>query len=78
MHFYCHEFKLAIEINGEIHLKKEVFDYDDGRTNDLGKLGIKILRFTNYQVFTDISTVLKEIQQVTFSSNPLYGAGGEK
>ena len=69
--FYCHEFKLAIEIDGEIHLKKEVIDYDDGRTHDLEKLGIKLLRFTNDKVFTDISTILKEILQATSSSNPL-------
>ena len=30
--FYCHEFKLAIEIDGEIHLDKEIVEYDDGRT----------------------------------------------
>jgi len=59
--FYCHEFKLAIEIDGEIHLEKEVVEYDDGRTHDLEKLGIKIMRFTNEQVFTEISNVLKEI-----------------
>jgi very-short-patch-repair endonuclease len=69
--FYCHEFKLAIEIDGEIHLEKGVIDYDDGRTHDLEKLEIKILRFTNDQVFTDISTVLKEILQATSFSNPL-------
>ena len=28
--FYCHEYKLAIEIDGEIHLKKEAKEYDDG------------------------------------------------
>jgi very-short-patch-repair endonuclease len=49
--FYSHEFKLAIEIDGEIHLEKKVIDHDDGRTHDLEKLGIKILRFTNDQVY---------------------------
>ena len=27
--FYCHEYKLVIEIDGEIHLKNEVIEYDD-------------------------------------------------
>jgi very-short-patch-repair endonuclease len=62
--FYCHEFKLAIEIDGDIHLKKEVAEYDDGRTADLEKLGIRILRFTNNQVLTDIDKILKDILQV--------------
>ena len=69
--FYCHEFKLAIEIDGEIHLDKEIAEYDDGRTHDLEELGIKILRFTNNQVFNDINYVLKEISDTLDFSNPL-------
>ena len=69
--FYCHEFKLAIEIDGEIHLEKEVIDYDDGRTHDIEKLGVRILRFTNDQVYNNIDIVLQEILHVLSSSNPL-------
>lgn len=59
--FYCHEFKLAIEIDGEIHLGKEIIEYVDGRTHDIEKLGIRILRFTNDQVFNSFDEVLQEI-----------------
>jgi very-short-patch-repair endonuclease len=59
--FYCHKSKLAIEIDGEIHLKEEVRDYDSGRTFDLEKLGIKILRFTNNEVIENIENVKKKI-----------------
>jgi very-short-patch-repair endonuclease len=59
--FYCHELKLAIEIDGDIHLEKEVAEYDDGRTHDIEKLGIKLLRFTNEQVKNCRSNVIKEI-----------------
>ena len=59
--FYCHELKLAIEIDGEIHLKSEVLDYDLGRTSDFEKFGIKILRFTNNEVINDIETVKNKI-----------------
>ena len=69
--FYCHEFKLAIEIDGGIHFVKEVIEYDDGRSHDIEKLGIKILRFTNNQVFNDMNTVLKEISESVSSLNPL-------
>ena len=69
--FYCHEFKLAIELDGGIHLDKEVIEYDDGRTHDIEKLGIKILRFTNDQVFNDMNTVLKEISEYISALNPL-------
>jgi len=33
--FYCHELKLAIEIDGGIHLNETVAEYDDGRTHDI-------------------------------------------
>ena len=59
--FYCHEIKLAIEIDGEVHLQTEVIEYDDGRTHDIEKLGIMILRFTNEQVYYHRSKVIKKI-----------------
>jgi len=68
--FYCHELKLAIELDGEIHLKKEIVEYDDGRTHDIEKLGITILRFTNAQIFNEMDIVLKVIIRYT-SLNPL-------
>jgi very-short-patch-repair endonuclease len=65
--FYCHEFKLAIELDGEIHLKKEVAEYDDGRTHDINKLGITILRFTNDQVFTEKDNIIRDILKLISS-----------
>ena len=59
--FYCHDIKLAIEIDGKVHLKDEVIKYDDGRTHDIEKFGIKILRFTNDEVLNQRSRVIKEI-----------------
>ncbi|MCJ7446999.1 MAG: endonuclease domain-containing protein [Bacteroidales bacterium] len=59
--FYCHELKLAIEIDGGIHLNEKVAEYDDGRIHDIEKFGIKILRFKNDQVFKKRYFVIKEI-----------------
>jgi very-short-patch-repair endonuclease len=59
--FYCHEYKLAIELDGEIHLQKKVMEHDDGRSHDLEKLGIIILRFTNNQIYNNISNVKNDI-----------------
>jgi very-short-patch-repair endonuclease len=69
--FYCHEFKLAIEIDGGIHLKKEIAEYDEGRTCDLEKFGIKILRFGNDEVLNNSDLVLQKISQTISSLNPL-------
>jgi len=69
--FYCHEYKLAIEIDGEIHFKKEIQEYDDGRTHDIEKFGIKILRFSNNQIIFDLSSVKKRILEELSTMNPL-------
>jgi very-short-patch-repair endonuclease len=74
--FYCHEYKLAIEIDGEIHLKNEVIEYDDGRSHDIEKFGIKILRFTNNEVFTDLNKIIAEILKTIEVSKPPLGGRG--
>jgi len=60
--FYCHEIKLVIEIDGEVHLDEEVRAYDDGRTHDIEKYGITILRFTNDDVINHRAKVITEIR----------------
>jgi very-short-patch-repair endonuclease len=59
--FYCHKYKLVIEVDGEIHSGRDRLEYDDGRAHDIEKRGIKILRFTNKEVMTDIQTVKQRI-----------------
>jgi very-short-patch-repair endonuclease len=69
--FYCHKYKLAIEVDGEIHLNKEIQEHDEGRSYDIEKLGIKILRFTNKEVFDDIEFVKNRILHEINSLSPL-------
>jgi len=71
--FYCHKYKLAIEVDGEIHLNKEVFEHDDGREHDIEKLGIKIVRFTNKEIFENIEFVKERILNEINSLSPLQG-----
>jgi cyclase len=59
--FYCHKAKLVIEIDGDYHQLPEQYEYDKNRDWELGELGLKVLRFTNEQVFFDIENVMKEI-----------------
>lgn len=61
--FYCHEKKLVIEIDGEVHSDGDIKKYDLGRTSDLEKYGIKILRFSNDQVRFNMDFVLTKIQK---------------
>ena len=69
--FYCHKLKLAIEVDGEIHLSAEVREYDEGRTYELEKFGIKILRFTNKQIFENLDEVQVYILKIINDIAPL-------
>ena len=69
--FYCHEYKLVIEIDGEIHNNKENSEYDDGRSAELQKLGLIILRFTNDQIIYKLDEVILRIQRVIAKLTPL-------
>jgi len=54
--FYCDKANLAIEIDGKIHLRKQV--YDKERTDFLESSGIRVIRFTNEDIKTRIDWVL--------------------
>jgi very-short-patch-repair endonuclease len=69
--FYCHEYKLAIEIDGEIHNNEETKEYDLGRTAELKNYGISVLRFTNDQVIYNLDYVVTRILEVLTKLTPL-------
>lgn len=59
--FYCHKAKLVVELDGGIHLIESVKEHDGGRTYELEQLGIKVIRFTNYEVENNLVGVLYKI-----------------
>ncbi len=59
--FYCHEAKLAIELDGSGHLEDGQAKYDDERTRILNEQGIRVLRFWNSDVLKNTESVLNEI-----------------
>ena len=59
--FYCHKLRLVIEVDGEIHTEEEIQKHDEGRTGELERLGIKVLRFTNNQILYDSDMVVEKI-----------------
>jgi len=69
--FYCHEYKLVIEIDGEIHNNEENNEYDLNRTGELKKFGISILRFTNDKVIYKLDDVIAKILRVLTELTPL-------
>ncbi|EAZ82428.1 endonuclease domain-containing protein [Algoriphagus machipongonensis] len=59
--FYCHQYRLGIELDGEIHNKIDQKARDVAREEDLKALGIHILRFKNSFVIQETDEVLKLI-----------------
>ena len=60
--FVCTQKKLIIEVDGEYHNGKEQIELDAERTRILETIGYKVLRFTNEEVLTNVSSVLERIR----------------
>jgi imidazole glycerol-phosphate synthase subunit HisF len=60
--FYCHTLKLVIELDGGVHKSKEVRENDGNRQHELEEFGLKVLRFNNEEVLSDIVNVLSRIR----------------
>jgi very-short-patch-repair endonuclease len=58
--FYCHKHRLVVEVDGEIHLLQK--EYDEGRTAELERFDLKLIRFTNDEVENDIDRVVEKIK----------------
>ena len=59
--FYCESHGLVIEVDGGYHNTKAQQEYDEGRTIELNKLNLKVIRFTNQEVRENLRLVLDEI-----------------
>jgi len=59
--FYCHEARLVVEVDGEIHKDESTKEYDEKRTHDLKEFGIKVIRFANKDILNTIDEVLFKI-----------------
>lgn len=57
--FYCHENKLVVEIDGGYHKRQK--DYDLIKNEVIETLGIKIVRFTNEEILTELNIVLEKL-----------------
>ena len=59
--FYAAKLNLVVEIDGEQHFSAEGKGYDKYRDLYFKHHGIKVLRFTNRDVFRNLNVVLDEI-----------------
>lgn len=62
--FACLKKKLIIEIDGGYHFEEEQQSSDEARTAILGKMGFKVIRFTNEEVLFDIENTISKIKEI--------------
>lgn len=68
--FYCHELRLAIEIDGPIHIDHATEDRDRVRQEIIELHGIQFLRFTSDEVETHLDAVMTTIRSFAASKPP--------
>ena len=61
--FYCHELKLAVEVDGGYHFSREQMERDGNRSAELERFGIKVIRYTNQEVLNNTSSVARQIDE---------------
>ncbi|MDW7712632.1 MAG: endonuclease domain-containing protein [Deferrisomatales bacterium] len=61
--FYCHEAKLAIELDGGGHAEESEASRDVRRAAALEEAGVQVLRFWNNEVLGNTEGVLEEIRR---------------
>jgi very-short-patch-repair endonuclease len=78
--FYCHQLKLVIEVDGEVHENEEALEYDLGRSAELERYGIKVLRFNNKEVIEDTDSVVSRIRLIIseLTAPSLLGEGDKR
>ena len=60
--FFCHEKKLIIEIDGDIHLRQ--LEYDKIREDVLMQMGFQMLRFRNNEVLNEWPKVEDRLKEI--------------
>ncbi len=69
--FYCPKSNLIIELDGGQHYSDEGMKKDEIRDAYMKSLGLRVLRFSDGDVFNNIKGVLEVIWEVLNPPNPL-------
>jgi len=59
--FFCHDAKIAIELDGSQHCEPDAIAYDRKRTAHLQELGITLVRYANTEVNNNFQGVCAHI-----------------
>jgi very-short-patch-repair endonuclease len=67
--FYCHKAALVVEVDGDIH---ELQQHEDARREKvLTDIGLRMIRFQNDEIFTDLFAVVQSIRNSISVENHL-------
>ncbi|MBI4435632.1 endonuclease domain-containing protein [Candidatus Uhrbacteria bacterium] len=66
--FYCTQLRLGIEVDGGSHFTTEGVEYDSERAAFLKDKKIRVLRFTNREIYNGLEDVLAVIKSELFKS----------
>ncbi len=61
--FYSPQYRLGIEADGGQHYDEDGKQKDEIRTEELSKFGIKILRFSDYEILNNMEGIVEVIQK---------------
>ncbi len=61
--FYCHECRLAVELDGSQHGEAEARRRDAARTAFLESRGVAVVRYSNLRALQETETVLEDIRR---------------
>ena len=62
--FFCVEYQLVIEVDGNIHDLPDQSKYDEERTNFLNEHGLRVVRFRNEDILKNLPNVLQKIIEI--------------
>ena len=72
--FFCHELKMIIEVDGEMHSLDEQKEYDKKRDKILTLNCYNILRLSNFEIESDIDSTVNKIKSyITTNLSPSQG-----
>jgi len=61
--FYCHKYKLVIELDGNIHDLPDARINDKNREDELKAIGLNIIRFRNTEITENLKASLEKIKE---------------
>lgn len=64
--FYCAKAKLVIELDGSQHYEEDAERKDRVRDQYLGAMGLKVLRFSNYELNKNFQAICEYIHNVVY------------